>query len=71
MYIGYISTFRLDLTINRQFDPSLTFDDLYWVMIYTYSKFVKNFRLFKVYVIYIGSLDGALEPFSSFRAFGS
>ena len=40
-------------------------------MIYTDSESVKNFQLLKIYVIYIGSLGGALEPFLGFRSFSS
>ena len=41
------------------------------VMLQTDSELVKNFRSFKVYIIKIESLGGALEPFSGFCSFCS
>ena len=67
MYIGYISTNPPDLTLIRRFDPSLTSGDQ--VMINTDSGTVKNFQSFKVFVIKIDRLDGALEQFSSFCSY--
>ena len=69
MYNGYISTNSPNLTLIRRFDPSLTSGDLSQVMIYTDSETVKNFRSFKIYVIKIDRLGGALEQFSGFRLF--
>ena len=69
MYIWYIPTNRPDLTLIRRFDPSLTSGDQ--VMINTDSGTVKNFQYFKVFVIKIDRLDGALEQFSGFRSFCS
>ena len=47
MYIGYISTNSPDLTLIWRFDPSLTSNDLWQVMIYIDSKWViKTFPIF-------------------------
>ena len=69
MYIGYISNTPPDLTLIRRFDPSLTSGGKRsWIMIYTDSESVKNFRSFEGYVFKIGQLGGALEQFSGFRS---
>ena len=59
---------KMALEIRTQFDFWPKFD-LCWLvkdMIYTDSESVKNFQSFKIYVIKIGQLGGALEPLSGF-----